>query len=149
MTKSKLLKLLEKHDPNIVVIRYYDFKKMELAEFENIVNNINKPFTGDKTVFVCKECTLGDIITSLKVADSVNDYIYNGDNHTYRDIYEDLNHITKSPIYIPFMVMSSALECEEYYNIHKEKILKHKEDVRRLLGMYAAYANRFDRSLFS
>ena len=30
MTKSKLLKLLEKHDPNTVVIRYYDFKKMEL-----------------------------------------------------------------------------------------------------------------------
>ena len=47
MTKSKLLKLLEKHDPNIVVIRYYDFKKMELVKLENIVNNVNKPFTSD------------------------------------------------------------------------------------------------------
>lgn len=139
MTKSKLLKLLGKHNLNMIVIRYYDFKKMELANLENIVNNINKPFTNDKTFFVCKECTLGDIITSLKAADSVNDYIHQGDNHTYRDIYEDLNHIIKCPIYIPLLVRSSALECEEYYNIHKEKILKHKENVRRLLGMYAQY----------
>lgn len=149
MTKSKLLKLLGQHNPNLIVIRYYDFKKMELAKLENIVNNINKPFTSDKTFFVCKECTLGDIITNLKTADSVNDYIHQGDNHTYRDIYEDLNRIIKQPIYIPFLVRSSALEYEEYYNIHKEKILKHKENVRRMLGMYAAYANRFDRSLFS
>jgi hypothetical protein len=139
MTKSKLLKLLEKYDPNIVVIRYYDFKKMELVKLENIVNNINKPFTSDVTFFVCKECTLGDIITGLKDANSVNDCICQGDNHTYRDIYEDLNHIMKRPIYIPFLVRSSALECEEYYNIHKEKILKHKENVRRMLGMYAQY----------
>ena len=139
MTKSKLLKLLEKQDPNIVVIRYYDFKKMELAKLENIVNNTNKPFTSDVTFFVCMECTLGDIITSLKEADSVNDYIPQGDNHTYRDIYEDLDHIIKRPLYIPFLVRSSALECELYYNAHKEKILKHKENIRRLLGMYAQY----------
>lgn len=139
MTKSKLLKLLGKHDPNIIVIRYYDFKKMELVELENIVNNTRKPFASDKTFYVCKECTLGDIITNLKVADSVNDYIYQGDIHTYRDIYEDLDHIMKHPIYMPFLVRSSAQEYEEYYNIHKEKILKHKENVRRLLGMYAQY----------
>lgn len=139
MTKSKLLKLLEKQDPNIIVIRYYDFKKMELAKLENIVNNINKPFTSDVTFFVCKEDTLGDIITCLKDANSVNDCICQGDNHTYRDIYEDLNHIMKHPLYIPLLVRSSAKECEEYYNIHKEKILKHKENVRRLLGMYAQY----------
>ena len=139
MTKSKLLKLLEKQDPNIVVIRYYDFKKMELVKLENIVNNTNKPFTSDVTFFVCKEYTLGDIITSLKEADSVNDYIPQGDNHTYRDIYEDLDHIIKHPLYIPFLVRSSALECELYYNAHKEKILKHKENIRRLLGMYAQY----------
>lgn len=66
MTKSKLLKLLEKHDPNIVVIRYYDFKKMELAKLENIVNNTNKPFTSAVDLFICKEDTLGDIITNLK-----------------------------------------------------------------------------------
>lgn len=149
MTKSKLLKLLEKHDPNIVVIRYYDFKKMELVKLENIVNNVNKPFTSDVTFFVCKEDTLGDIIASLKTANSVNDYIHHDDNHTYRDIYEDLNHIMKRPIYMPLLVRSSALECELYYNAHKEKILKHYEDNRRLLSMYAAYANRFDRSLFS
>ena len=139
MTKSKLLKLLEKQDPNIVVIRYYDFKKMELVKLENIVNNTNKPFTSDVTFFVCKECTLGDIITSLKEADSVNDYIPQGDNHTYRDIYEDLDYIIKHPLYIPFLVRSSALECELYYNAHKEKILKHKENIRRLLGMYVQY----------
>lgn len=139
MTKSKLLKLLGKHNPNMIVIRYYDFKKMELAKLENIVNNTNRPFTSDATFFVCKECTLGDIITSLKAADSVNDYIYHGDNHTYRDIYEDLNHIIKRPIYIPLLVRSSAQEYEDYYNIHKEKILKYKENVRRMLGMYAQY----------
>lgn len=149
MTKSKLLKLLGQHNPNIVIIRYYDFKKMELAKLENIVNEPNKFFTDDKTCFVCKEHALGDIITSLREANSVNDYIHHGDKHTYRDIYEDLNHIIKYPIYIPMFVASSAKECEEYRNIHKEKILKHKEDVRRMLGMYAAYANRFDRSLFS
>ena len=139
MTKSKLLKLLGKHNPNMIVIRYYDFKKMELAKLENIVNNTDRPFTSDATFFVCKECTLGDIITSLKAADSVNDYIYHGDNHTYRDIYEDLNHIIKRPIYIPFLVRSSAQEYEEYYNIHKEKILEYKENIRRMLGMYAQY----------
>ena len=139
MTKSKLLKLLEKHDPNIVVIRYYDFKKMELVELENIVNNTRKPFASDKTFYICKECTLGDIIASLKTANSVNDYIYQGGIHTYRDIYEDLDHIMKRPIYMPFLVRSSALECEEYYNIHKEKILEHKENVRRLLRMYVQY----------
>lgn len=137
MTKSKLLKLLKKHNPNMVVIRYYDFKKMELAKLENIVNNINKPFTSDVTFFVCKEVTLGDIITSLKTANTVNDYIYQGDIHTYRDIYEDLDHIIKYPIYIPLLVRSSALEYDEYYNIHKEKILKHKENIRRMFGMYA------------
>jgi hypothetical protein len=149
MTKSKLLKLLGKHNPNMVVIRYYDFKKMELVKLENIVNNTRKPFASDETFYVCKECTLGDIITSLKVADSVNDYIYQGDNHTYRDIYEDLNHIIKHPIYIPVLVDTSAKEYEDYYNIHKEKILKHYEDNRKLLSMFAAYANRSDSSLFS
>jgi hypothetical protein len=144
MTKSKLLKLLEKHDPNIIVIKYYDFKKMELAKLENIVNDIYKPCASDTTFFVCKECTLGDIINSLKVADSVNDYIYQGNNHTYRDIYEDLNHIIKYPIYIPIFVESSAKECEEYRNIHKEKILKHKENIMRMFGMYAQYVNELD-----
>ena len=139
MTKSKLLRLLEKYDPNMIVIKYYDFKKMELVKLENIVNNINKPFTSDVTFFVCKEDTLGDIITNLKAADSVNDYICPGDNHTYRDIYEDLDHIIKYPIYIPLLVRSSALEYDLYYNIHKEKILKHKENVMGLLGMYAQY----------
>lgn len=139
MTKSKLLKLLGKHNPNMIVIRYYDFKKMELAKLENIVNNTNRPFTSDATFFVCKECTLGDVITSLKAANSVNDYIYQGVNHTYRDIYEDLNRIIKHPIYIPFLVRSSAQEYEDYYNVHKEKILKYKENVRRMLGMYAQY----------
>ena len=144
MTKSKLLKLFGKYNPNLIVIRYYDFKKMELAKLENIVNDTNKPFTNDKTFFVCKECTLGDLITSLKDADSVNDYIHKGDNHTYRDIYEDLNHIIKHPIYIPMFVASSAKECEEYRNIHKEKILKHKENIMRMFGMYTQYVNELD-----
>lgn len=144
MTKSKLLKLLGKHNPNLIVIRYYDFKKMELAKLENIVKDIYSPCANDKTFFVCKECTLGDIITSLKDADSVNDYIHKGDNHTYRDIYEDLNHIIKYPIYIPMLVASSAKECEEYRNIHKEKILKHKENIMRMFGMYTQYVNELD-----
>ena len=144
MTKSKLLRLLEKHDKNIVVIRYYDFKKMELAKLENIVNNINKPFTSDVTLFVFKEDTLGDIITSLREVDSVNDYIHHGDNHTYRDIYEDLDHIIKQPLYIPLLVRASALEYDEYYNIHKEKILKHKENIKRMLGMYAQCVDKLD-----
>lgn len=144
MTKSKLLKLLGKYNPNLIVIRYYDFKKMELVKLENIVNNTRKPFSSDETFYVCKECTLGDIITSLKVADSVNDYIHKGDNHTYRDIYEDLNRIIKQPIYIPMFVASSAKECEEYRNIHKDKILKHKENIMRMFGMYAQYVNELD-----
>lgn len=149
MTKSKLLKLLKTHNPNMVVIRYYDFKKMELAKLEDIVNNTNKPFTSDETFFVCKECTLCDIITDLKTANSVNDYIHQGDNHTYMDIYEDLNHIIKRPIYIPILVESSAQEYEDYYNTHKEKILKHYEDNRKLLSIFAAYANRSNSSLFT
>jgi hypothetical protein len=144
MTKSKLLKLFGKYNPNLIVIRYYDFKKMELAKLENIVKDIYNPCTNDKTFFVCKECTLGNLITSLKDADSVNDYIHKGDNHTYRDIYEDLNHIIKYPIYIPIFIASSAKEYEEYYNIHKEKILKHKENVMRMFGMYAQYVNESD-----
>jgi hypothetical protein len=144
MTKSKLLKLFGKYNPNLIVIRYYDFKKMELAKLENIVKDIYSPCTNDKTFFVCKECTLGNLITSLKDADSVNDYIHKGDNHTYRDIYEDLNYIIKYPIYIPIFVASSAKECEEYRNIHKEKILKHKENIMRMFGMYAQYVNESD-----
>lgn len=144
MTKSKLLKLLGQHNPNLIVIRYYDFKKMELAKLENMVKDIYSPCANDKTFFVCKECALGDIITSLKDADSVNDYVHKGDNHTYRDIYEDLNHIIKYPIYIPMFVASSAKECEEYRNIHKEKILKHKENIMRMFGMYAQYVNELD-----
>lgn len=93
MTKSKLLKLLGHHNPNLIVIRYYDFKKMELAKLENTVKDIYSPCANDKTFFVCKECTLGDIITSLKDADSVNDYVHKGDIYTYRDIYEDLGTI--------------------------------------------------------
>jgi hypothetical protein len=74
----------------------------------------------------------------------VNDYIYQGDNHTYRDIYEDLNHIIKHPIYIPVLVETSAKEYEDYYNIHKEKILKHKENIMRMFGMYTQYVNESD-----
>jgi hypothetical protein len=144
MTKSKLLKLLKSHNPNMVVIRYYDFKKMELVKLENIVNNTRKPFSSDETFYVCKECTLCDIINSLNSANSVNDYIYYGDNHTYRDIYEDLNHIIKYPIYIPILVESSAKEYEDYYNTHKEKILKHKANVIKMLGMYTQYVDKLD-----
>ena len=144
MTKSKLLKLLGQHNPKLIVIRYYDFKKMELAKLENIVNNVNKPFTSNVDLFICKEDTLGDIITNLKTADSVNDYICQGGIHTYRDIYEDLSRITKQPIYMPMFVASSAKECEEYRNIHKEKILKHKENIMRMFGMYTQYVNELD-----
>lgn len=144
MTKSKLLKLLGQHNPKLIVIRYYDFKKMELAKLENIVNDIYSPCANDKTFYVCKECTLGDIINSLKDADSVNDYICQGGIHTYRDIYEDLSRITKQPIYMPMFVAFSAKECEEYRNIHKEKILKHKENIMRMFGMYTQYVNELD-----
>lgn len=81
----------------------------------------------------------------------MNDYIYPGYIHTYRDIYEDLDNIIKRPLCIPFLVRSSALEYEEYYNIHKDKIIKHKENVKRMLGIYAQYfdKHKLDKSLYN
>lgn len=149
MTKSKLLKLLEKHNLTTVIIRFYDFKKMRLEQLKDIVNKTNTPFVQDKTFFVCKNYTLCDMITNLKSANSVNDYIYHGVKYTYRDIYDDLKHIIKHPIYIPYLVETSAIEYQNYYDMHKDKITQYHENNKRLFSMYAHYANKLDKSLFS
>ena len=98
MTKSKLLKLFKELNSNIVIVKYYDYMRMDFERAKDIVNKVNRPFLDDCSFFVCEEYTIADIINDYQTDKNPNDYIFDG--LTFRDVYDNIKEIKKKPLYV-------------------------------------------------
>ena len=134
MTKSKLLKLFKELNSNIVIVKYYDYMRMDLERAKDIVNKVNRPFLDDRSFFVCGEYTIADIINDYQTDKNPNDYIFDG--LTFRDVYDNIKEIKKKPLYVKKYIEESAEELYQYKKNHKEELDNYHSSIRRVLNTY-------------
>ena len=150
MTKSKLLKKLKELNPETTIINMYDYVKMDLARYRNIVENTNF-LCYDKSFFIHKKYQIKDLINDLQSAEGVNSkvfseneitYISGWNNVTFRDIYDNIKEISKRPMFFPIFVNESADTCHRYYITHRDKIeAKKSMNERCLRNILNTYTN--------
>lgn len=142
MTKSKLLKILNKYDNQSVVLYLSDYYKLEL---DKIKSHIEKKgfFSFDKKDYITKTLKIVDLIALVESKDNFNGNVqidynirYNEDKASVFDIARNIDKYLKNPPIIFYDVYSSKKDYEDYYTEHKDII---RQRTNGLISLYKKF----------
>lgn len=142
MTKSKLLKILNKYDNQSVVLYLSDYYKLELDKIKSHIEK-NGFFSFDKKDYIVKTLRIADLIALVESKDNFNVMVqiddnirYNEDKASVFDIARNIDKYLKTPPIIFSDVCSSKKDYEDYYYEHKDII---RQRTNGLISLYKKY----------
>ena len=142
MTKSKLLKILNKYDNQSVVLYLSDYYKLELDKIKSYIEK-NGFFSFDKKDYIVKTLRIADLIALVESKDNFNVMVqiddnirYNEDKASVFDIARNIDKYLKTPPIIFSDIDSSKKDYEDYYYEHKDII---RQRTNGLISLYKKY----------